>query len=120
MNKNLSVLMLEDVDTDAQLIERELRKRGVVFHTTRVDNEAAFTERLARDGVDLILADYSLHSFDAFSALRIVHEQAPDVPFILVSGALGEDLAVEALKRGATDYVLKHNLSRLAPAVDRA
>lgn len=120
MDQPLHILMLEDVDTDALLIERELRIGGVSFEVTRVDTEGAFVEHLRNDRLDLILADYSLPSFDALSALRVAQATRPDLPFILVSGALGEDLAVETLKSGATDYVLKHKLSRLVPAVHRA
>jgi DNA-binding NtrC family response regulator len=71
-------------------------------------------------GFDLILADYTLPSFDGLSALRIVRQQLPDVPFIFVSGTLGEEVAIEALKMGATDYVFKTRLSRLVPAIHRA
>lgn len=120
MDKTLDILMLEDVDTDALLIERELRRGGILFNITRVETEQAFCEHLGRGRPDLILADYSLPAFDALSALRVAQQVRPEVPFILVSGALGEDLAVETLKSGATDYVLKHKLSRLVPAVHRA
>src|SRR4051812_17822413 len=113
MDQTLDILMLEDVDTDALLIERELRRGGILFNMTRVETEPAFCEHLGSGRLDLILADYSLPAFDALSALRVAQEMRPDVPFILVSGALGEDLAVETLKSGATDYVLKHKLSRL-------
>ena len=120
MDRRLRILLLEDVDTDAELIERELRKGDLAYDLSRVETEDNFVDKLSRGDIDLILADYSLPSFDALAALKITQERCPNVPFILVSGALGDELAVETLKRGATDYVLKHKLSRLVPAVHRA
>ena len=120
MEKELHILILEDVAADAELIERELQKGGIKFTSKRVETEGAFLSELKNFKPDLILADYKLPQFDGFSALAIVKEQCPDVPFILVSGTLGEEEAVEALKAGATDYILKQKLSRLVPAVKRA
>lgn len=120
MDRRLRILLLEDVDTDAELIERELRKGDLAYDLSRVETEDNFVDKLSQGDIDLILADYSLPSFDALAALKITQERCPNVPFILVSGALGDELAVETLKRGATDYVLKHKLSRLVPAVHRA
>jgi len=120
MSKELHILILEDVATDAELIGRELRKGGITFSSKRVETRETFLKELKDFAPDLILADYSLPMFDGLSALKIVQEQCPDVPFILVSGAIGEELAAEILKSGATDYVLKSRLSRLVPAVKRA
>ena len=120
MSERLHILILEDVATDAELVERELRKAGVVFITKRVETREAFLKELKDFAPNLILADYSLPQFDGMSALEIVKEQYPDVPFILISGTIGEEFAIEALKAGATDYVLKQRLSRLVPAVHRA
>src|SRR5262249_16386141 len=101
-------------------MERELRKGEMVFSARRVATGAAFLAALGDFNPDLILADYSLPSFDGIAALSIAQEQRPDVPFIFVSGAIGEELAIESLKQGATDYVLKQRLSRLSPAARRA
>ena len=86
----------------------------------RVETQADFFAALEQGGFDLILADYTLPSFDGLSALKIALEKCPDVPFIFVSGTLGEEVAIEALKIGATDYVLKERLSRIVPSVHRA
>ena len=120
MNEPLRILILEDTAADAELMEDELKQAGINFVSTRVAAKAEFTRQLDEFLPDLILADYSLPGFSGKSALNIVLGQCPDIPFIFVSGALGEELAVELLKKGATDYVLKNNLVRLAPSVSRA
>jgi len=120
MNKELQVLMLEDEPTDAELTERELRKGGLVFSVRRVDTRDAFVAALIERPPDLILADYRLPAFDGLAALAIVRERLPEVPFVFVSGAMGEELAIETLLQGASDYVLKGHLSKLVPAVKRA
>ena len=97
-----------------------LETEGIICHVTRVETQADFFASLEQGGFDLILADYTLPSFDGLSALKITLEKCPDVPFIFVSGTLGEEVAIEALKIGATDYVLKERLSRIAPSVHRA
>jgi diguanylate cyclase (GGDEF)-like protein/PAS domain S-box-containing protein len=118
--QSLRILALEDVEEDAQLIEHELRKSGISFEIVRVENETAYRETIKEFRPDLILADYSLPSFDGSAALEIARKEVPDVPFIFVSGAMGEELAIDLLKRGATDYVLKGRLYRLSAAVQRA
>jgi len=120
MTSSLRILYLEDDAADAALVQDTLATGGIVCDVTRVDTESGFSSALQQGGFDLILADYTLPSFDGVSALRIAHQRRPDLPFIFVSGTLGEEVAVEALKIGATDYVLKTSLSRLAPAVHRA
>lgn len=120
MKKDLRILILEDVPSDAELVEDELREGGVNFVSRRVADRQAFIKELAEFSPELVLSDYSLPGFDGQSALKIVMGQYPDIPFIFVSGALGEELAIELLKKGATDYVLKDRLSRLVPAVERA
>ncbi len=120
MEEELRILILEDVAAHAELIERELRQAEIVFIARRVATQEDFEHELEAFEPDLILADYSLPSFDGISALEIVQEQSPRVPFVFVSGAIGEELAIETLKKGATDYVLKQRLSRLVPAVRRA
>ena len=120
MNKRLRILILEDTASDAELMEDELKQAGLDFVSKRVATKADFTKQMEEYLPDLILADYSLPGFSGRSALNIVVNQYPGIPFIFVSGALGEELAVELLKKGATDYVLKNNLLRLAPSVNRA
>ncbi len=120
MKKDFRVLMLEDSTTDAELIKRELEKSNFSMMINRVVTKEKFSEALQGFNPDLILSDYNLPSFDGLSALAIAKETTPFVPFIFVSGAIGEDRAIEALKNGATDYVLKDRLSRLIPSVERA
>jgi len=120
MTRELRILMLEDLESDRELAERELRKAGIRFSSTRVETREEFINALEEIVPDLILADHSLPSFDGLTALDIAQEKYPDIPFIILSGTLGEELAIEALKRGATDYVLKHRISRLGSSVERA
>ena len=115
----MHILLLEDSPLDAELTLAALDEAGVPHAATRVDTAEAFAAGLDA-GPDLILSDYVLPSYDGIAALRVAHERRPDVPFIFVSGALGEELAIESLKDGATDYVLKQRLGRLGPAVRRA
>jgi PAS domain S-box-containing protein len=114
------ILHLEDNATDAELIQATLEVEGVQVEVTRVEAKEDFVGALKQGRFDLILADYTLPSFDGLSALRIAQQYARDVPFVFVSGTLGEDIAIEALKTGATDYVLKTRMARLGPAVKRA
>src|SRR6202165_2863506 len=116
----LRILSIEDDPKDAKLIQDLLEAEGIACEVTRVDTQAAVVASLEQGGIDLILADYSLPSFDGISALKLAMKACPDVPFIFVSGTLGEEVAIEALKIGATDYVLKTRLSRLVPSVLRA
>ena len=116
----LRILSIEDDPKDTGLIQDLLETEGIVCEITRVDTEALLRELLKQGGIDVILADYSLPSFDGISALKLAMKTCPDVPFIFVSGTLGEEVAIEALKIGATDYVLKTRLSRLVPSVVRA
>jgi PAS domain S-box-containing protein len=116
----LRILSIEDDPKDAELIQNLLETDDIACQVTRVDTQAALVASLEQGGIDLILADYSLPSFDGISALRLAMKACPDVPFIFVSGTLGEEVAIEALKIGATDYILKTRLSRLVPSVLRA
>src|ERR1700676_4971607 len=120
MRDPLRILSIEDNPNDTELIKDLLETEGILCDITRVENQADFLASLKQGGVDLILADYSLPSFGGISALKLTMKACPDVPFIFVSGTLGEDVAIEALKIGATDYVLKTSLSRLVPSVLRA
>ncbi len=116
----LRILLLEDDEADAELELRHLRKAGLDFSARRVANREEFVAALASEPPELILADYSLPSFDGLAALAIVRETAPEVPFIFVTGVMGEEFAIETLHQGAADYVLKGHLTKLAPAVTRA
>ena len=120
MDKKLRILMLEANSADATAVAKELRKAGISFESRRVETKQQYEEGLQEYEPNLILADYWLPSFDGVSALTIAQEMLPEAPFIFVSGALGEELAIDAMKHGATDYVLKVGLSRLVPAVRRA
>ena len=120
MTKQLQVLMLEDEPADAEFAERELRKAGIVFAARRVDTHDGFVAALADFNPDIILADYKLPGFDGLTALRLAREMAPQIPFVFVSGAMGEEFAIETLHQGAADYVLKDRLAKLVPAVNRA
>jgi PAS domain S-box-containing protein len=116
----LRILHLEDDPKDAELIQSTLEAEGITCEVTRVETSAAFRQALERGGFDLVLADYTLRAFDGVSALKLAKEISTDVPFIFVSGTLGEEVAIEALKLGATDYVSKTRLSRIVPSVRRA
>lgn len=120
MNDKLHILILEDMAADAELMEDELTQAGFNYVSKRVAGRSVFIKELEEFSPDLILADYSLPGFGGQAALKIVVDKYSDIPFIFVSGALGEELAIELLKKGATDYVLKNKLSRLVPSVKRA
>ncbi len=118
--KALRILLLEDSPLDTELIQAHLTEGDINGEFVRVETRTDFLKILEKDCFDLILADYSLPSFDGISALEIAHSLCPGIPFIFVSGTLGEELAIETLKSGATDYILKQRLDRLVPAVKRA
>jgi len=117
--KELKVLLVEDSEEDAALILMALRKGDWDLATKRVDTASALKAVLADESWDLILSDYSMPGFDGLAALRIVKEFGIDIPIILISGTIGEELAVAAMKAGANDYLMKDNLHRLVPAVER-
>ncbi|HET9389156.1 MAG TPA: EAL domain-containing protein [Steroidobacteraceae bacterium] len=116
----MRVLFVEDNEADAELALRRLRMDGLECSGQRVETEESLVGALRAQPWDLILSDFSLPSFDGLSALAIAVRESPQVPFIFVSGTIGEERAIEALRCGAVDYVLKSNLKRLAPAVRRA
>lgn len=120
MKSSLRILNLEDSERDAELTEAMISARWPECQFTRVDTRDGFLAALDEGGVDLILSDYTMPNFSGRDALSIAREKCPDIPFLFVSGTIGEDAAVEALKNGATDYVLKHRLVRLIPVIDRA
>ena len=120
MSKELSILHLEDNVNDAELIHATLEQANIHARFDRVQTRSDFIEALQRRDFDLVISDFSLPSFDGKKALELAKELRPEVPFIFVSGTIGEDRAVESLLLGATDYVLKGRLTRLVPAVKRA
>ncbi|WP_315790785.1 sensor histidine kinase [Fischerella sp. JS2] len=119
-NIMMRILLLEDSWADAELIGTTLKKSINDCDFVRVETRTDFIKALKTETLDLILADYALPSFDGFSALELARAICPEVPFIIISGILGEERAIETLKSGATDYVLKQRLERLVPAVERA
>jgi len=120
MEKELKILLLEDVPEDAEIIERELKQYGLSFKSKRVETESDFLNALTTFSPDIILADYLLPSFNAVYALADKNCVAPDLPFIVVTGSISEDVAVECMKAGANDYILKTNLKRLGASVSLA
>jgi PAS domain S-box-containing protein len=116
----VEILLLEDSEIDAELIAGHLAKTGLSFSTERVVERGEFVQALESGRFDIVLADYSLPAFDGLAALELVRSLRPELPFIFVSGVVGEVFATESLKQGATDYVLKRNLTRLPGAVQRA
>ena len=120
MKTSLCILNLEDNEADAELNRAMISARWPHTELVRVDTRAGFVARLEQKKFDLILSDYTMPGFSGRDALMLAHEKYPETPFLFVSGTIGEDTAIEALKNGATDYVLKHRLMRLIPAVDRA
>jgi len=120
MEKELRILYLEDNPVDAEIVERELKKTGLDFSIQHVASKDEYREALDEAAPDVILSDYLLPDFDGVSALVWAVEMHPDVPFIYVSGAIDEELAIKAIKGGAADYVYKNRLSKLSTAVPRA
>jgi PAS domain S-box-containing protein len=117
MEREIRILILEDVPTDAELAERELRKAGIPFTARRADSKEAFLDGLRDFRPDAILADYALPRFNALEALRVARDERPDTPFILVTGSQGEETAVALIREGADDYILKSSLKRLPTAL---
>ncbi|MBI4469601.1 MAG: response regulator [Acidobacteria bacterium] len=120
MQKEIRILLLEDDPLDAELILRQLQSPGIPFTWRRAGDKGEYLRELQDFVPDIILSDNSLPGFDGLSALNIAREQCPEAMFIFVSGTIGEERAIESLKRGATDYVLKDSLTRLVPAIRRA
>jgi two-component system, NarL family, sensor histidine kinase UhpB len=120
MSDPIRLLMLEDNPLDAELILTALRRGGVVLEARQAASRQEFETALADGGWELVLADYSLPGFTGLEALAAVRAQDPLLPFVLISGTLGDERAIESLKAGATDYVLKDNVRRLVPVVRRA
>jgi len=120
MHKPLDILIIEDVPADAAAIETELRNAGLAFATRRVETRAALAEELDRQRPDVVLSDFTLPEFDALEALRVLKARRPDVPFILVTGNRSEEVAVECIREGADDYILKASLKRLPTSLQNA
>ncbi len=119
MISHLRVLIVEDSEDDAFLVLRELRRGGYTLDYVRVDTPVAMRAALDRQSWDIVIADYNMPAFSAPEALKLLQSRKLDLPFIIVSGAIGEDIAVAAMKAGAHDYLIKGNLTRLVPAVER-
>ncbi len=115
----LRALIVEDSEDDTLLLVRELRHAGYSVDHRRVQTRETMIDGLQHQGWDIVFADFTMPNFSAFEALQVLHESGHDLPFIIVSGTIGEDRAVTAMKAGAHDYILKGNLKRLVPAVQR-
>ena len=120
MEQDLRLLIVEDVAAEAELAVHQLQRAGLQCTWTRVETEEALRTALHELRPHLVISDFSLPGYGGSDALSLVQQEAPEIPFIFVSGTIGEERAIEALKAGAVDYILKSNLARLAPAVKRA
>ena len=119
MSKPLRILIVEDSEEDTELLLQELRRAAFDPAFERVDTPAAMSAALDHQNWDLVVADFSMPQFNALAALELLNKRGLDLPFIIVSGTIGEELAVSAMKNGARDYIMKGNLRRLVPAVER-
>lgn len=120
MKKELEILIIEDVAQDAESIERELRESGVLFRTRRVETRESFLRALRETRPDVILSDFTLPEFDALQAIQTLKDHELEIPFILVTGTRSEEVAVECIREGADDYILKASLKRLPSSVTNA
>jgi DNA-binding NtrC family response regulator len=120
MKTRLQILLVEDNESDAQLIARQITKAGIDGSICRVETEEELVQALQHSKPDVILSDFSLPQLTGLRALELSIAHAPEVPFIYVSGTIGEERAIDALRRGATDYILKSSLSRLTASIERA
>ena len=119
-NKKLKILCLEDIEEDAIIIKELLKREGLIFQFDHVSTEKELTNKLESEKYDIVLSDYNLPGFSGIAAMLISKKICPEVPFICVSGTIGEDLAVELMQFGASDYILKDNLNKLPVAIQRA
>src|SRR5215470_7655605 len=115
--RNLRVLILEDIATDAEIVQRELKRAGLQFASHVADNRDGYLKGLQEFNPDIILSDFSMPGFDAFDALELLKQSGKDTPFILVTGSQSEEVAVRCMKAGADDYILKSTLKRLPSAL---
>jgi serine phosphatase RsbU (regulator of sigma subunit)/CheY-like chemotaxis protein len=118
--KKLSILFLEDTIADVEIIQRHLKKAGLVFSPIIADNKAEFIRMIEQSPPDVILSDHTLPQFNSMEALQIINERGLNVPFILVTGSVSEEFAVDCIKAGADDYILKDRLTRLPAAINNA
>src|SRR6266700_6124394 len=119
MAEPLRILVAEDSETDAELVQRELKRGGLDFQSRRAQTEPDFRRELDEFRPDLVISDFSMPQFSGPKALAIARESRADIPFIFISGTIGENVAVDMMKAGADDYVMKNNLVRLVPALKR-
>ncbi|HMG60723.1 MAG TPA: response regulator, partial [Burkholderiales bacterium] len=119
MTEPLRILVAEDSETDAELVQRELKRGGLDFRIRRVQTEPDFRRELGELRPHLVISDFSMPQFSGRTALAITRESGADTPFIFISGTIGEDVAVDMMRAGADDYVMKNNLARLLPALKR-
>src|SRR5882757_10531493 len=120
MKNEVRILCVEDLPADVVMLNHVLRQGGLRFRSKRVDTKAAFLHELEHHPPDVILSDHGLPSFDGFTALALARNKCPEIPFIFVTSALGEEMTISTFESGATGYVLKKDLSKLAPTVERA
>lgn len=124
MDKSLAVLILEDLPDDVTLIERELKRANIIFTSLIVDQKTEFESALHEFNPDVVLADHSLPQFNSIEALSLCQESRKksgvSIPFIIITGNVSEDFAIQALKAGVDDYILKDRLKRLPMAIERA
>src|SRR5256885_985587 len=119
MTEPTRILLAEDSETDAELVQRELKRGGLDFQSRRVQTESDFRRELDEFQPHLVISDFSMPQFSGPKALAIARESRGDIPFIFISGTFGENVAVDMMKAGADDYVMKNNLARLLPALER-
>src|ERR671930_1891305 len=119
MKSVLRILIVEDSPDDAELIVREIRRGGYMVDFVRVQTPSDMQQALVRDTWDLVLSDYSMPRFSAMGALDVLKNSGLDIPFLVISGTIGEETAVTALKAGVHDFLLKGKLARLIPAIER-
>lgn len=119
MKKTFRVLIVEDSEDDAELIARQIKRAGYDLIYKRVDSAVETSDLLRKETWDVVIADFSMPNFSGLQALEILKKSGLDLPFILISGIIGEDIAVQAMKSGAHDYLMKDNLTRLVPAIER-
>src|SRR4030042_3043207 len=118
MAKKLNILIVDDTEDDVRLVEREIRRRGYDAVYERADTPEAMRDALQKEW-DVVISDHQMPGFDSMAALALLGESGKDIPFIIVSGHIGEETAVAAMKAGADDYLRKDNLKRLVPAIER-
>ena len=116
----IRVLCVEDSDIDYELLQFALRASGLAHDPMRVEDETGMRDALSGGNWDVVISDHNLPRFSSAAALKVLREMEPDTPFLIVSGAIGEDAAVAAMQSGADDYLMKHSLKRLAPAIEHA